>query len=75
LKGSRDVVKGGAPSVNQKRLAIVLTVLGVIGTIGLSIHWVIDGSMLIGLLALVSALVLAVGVILLKPPRIVEEEL
>jgi len=69
------VVKGGAPSVNQKRLAIVLTVLGVIGTIGLSIHWVIDGSMLIGLLALVSALVLAVGVILLKPPRIVEEEL
>ena len=53
---------------------MVLTSLGVISTLVFTVLWVLDGGLIYGLLALVSALILAAGIILLKPLQHVDKE-
>lgn len=61
------------PNTRRHRLGIVLTMLGVICTISLSALWVTHGGLLTQVLALVSTLILATGLTLFRPLRLIEE--
>lgn len=71
----REVMEDVArPSTRRRQLGIILTILGLIWTVGLSILWVIHSTLLIHILAIISALILATGLTLFRPLRFIEGE-
>jgi len=68
------VVKGAARSASRKRLGIVLTILGAISSISMSVLWVLYGGLAFKVLAIVGTLTLALGLVLFRPVRFLEGE-
>jgi len=62
------------PNTRRRRLGIILTIVGVICTIGFSIFWGINVSLPTQVLAIISTLILALGLTLLRPLRFIEGE-
>jgi len=61
------------PNTRRHRLGIILTILGLLCTVSFSTLWVIHGTLLTQILAIISALILAGGLTLFRPLRLIEE--
>jgi len=68
------VVKDTAQPPSRRRLGIALTILGLISSVIFSVLCVIHGGLLLKILAVVSTLVLALGLTLVRPIRLLEGE-
>ena len=60
--------------ISRRRLGLALTILGLISSVVFSVLCVIHGGLLLKTLAVVSTLVLALGLTLLRPVRLIEGE-
>jgi len=67
------VVRGVARQINRRRLGIALTILGLVGGVGLSVLCVIYDELLFKVLAVAGTLILALGLTLFVPLRFIEE--
>jgi len=61
------------PSTRRRRLGILLTILGLICTVGFSILCVSYGGLPLKALAIGSTLILAAGLTLFRPLQLIEE--
>jgi len=69
-----SVVKAITLQISRRRLGIALTFLGLISSVVFSVLCVIHGGLFLKVLAIASTLILALGLTLLNPVRLLEGE-